>query len=115
MRWVRENTRHGFPYWQEKAGMLVCPLYGVMDLTDMVRRYGEDCVCLAAVRDGESAEHACGLFRYNLVDEIVLYLLPLSYGKGMPLTADFHAHRWRLRSCRSFPNGICRLIYGRKP
>ena len=39
--------------------------------------------------DGGSAEYADGLFRYNLVDETVLFLLPLSYGGGIPLTGEF--------------------------
>lgn len=113
MQWVRKDTRYGFPYWQEEATVLICPLYGVMDLMGAARRYDEECIYLATVHDEESAEYACGLFRYNLVDEIVLYLLPLSYGKGMPLTADFHFSRWRLRSCKPFHNGVCRLVYAR--
>lgn len=115
MQWVRKNTRYGYPYWQEEVACQISPLYGVMDLMDMVRRNNDDCIYLATVHNEKSAKYTCGLFRYNLVDEIVLYLLPLSYGKGIPLTADFHFHHWRLRSCKSFSNGICRLIYGRKP
>lgn len=113
MQWVRENTRHGFPYWQEEATILICPLYEVMDLMDVAHRYDEDCIYLATVQDEKSAEYGCGLFRYNLVDEIVLYLLPFSYGKGMSLTADFHFSHWKLCACKSYSNGICRLIYAR--
>ena len=111
MQWVRENTRYGYPYWQEKAIWHLSSLYWMMDLADMARRYDEDCICLATVHDEKSAEYASGLFRYNFVDEIVLYLLPLSYGKGMPLTADFRSRRWQLRSCKPFSNGVCRLVY----
>lgn len=113
MQWVRENTRYGFPYWQEKATILISPPYGVMDLMDMIPKYDEDCTCLATAHNGESAEYACGLFRYNLVDEIVLYLLPFSYGKGMSLTADLRSRRWQLHSCKAFSNGICRLVYAK--
>lgn len=112
---VRENTRDGYTCWQEEAACQISPLYGVMDLIDMARRNNEECIYLATVHDEKCAEYACGLFRYNLVDEIVLYLLPLSYGKGISLTADFHLHRWRLRSSKPFSNSICCLIYGKKP
>lgn len=83
------------------------------DLMDVAHRYDEDCIYLATVQDEKSAEYGCGLFRYNLVDEIVLYLLPFSYGKGMSLTADFHFSHWKLCACKSYSNGICRLIYAR--
>ena len=54
-----------------------------------------------------------GLFRYNLVDETVLFLLPLSYGGGIPLTGEFRSARWKLLGCKTFSNGICRLMYKR--
>lgn len=113
MQWVRENTRYGFPYWQEKATILISPLYGVMDLMNVAPKYDGDCIYLATVHNGESADYVCGLFRYNIVHEIVLYLLPLSYGKGTSLTEDFCSHRWRLRSCKAFSNGVCRLVYAK--
>ena len=68
---------------------------------------------LAGVGDGGSAEYADGLFRYNLVDETVLYPLPLSYGGGIPLTEEFQPARWKLPGRKTFSNGICRLIYER--
>lgn len=111
MQWVRENIRHGYPYWQEEATFHICPLYGVMDLTDVARKYDKDCIYLATVYDEQSAEYACGLFRNNLVDEVVLYLLPLSYKKGILLLQGFPARRWKLHSCKAFSNGICRLVY----
>ena len=84
MRWVRENRRYGFPHWSQDE-----------------------------VQDGGSAEYADGLFPYNLVDEAVLYLLPLSYGGGIPLTGEFRSARWKLLDCKTFSNGICRMIYER--
>lgn len=62
MQWVRENTRHGFPYWQEEATILICPLYGVMDLMDVAHRYDEDCIYLATVTNGRTT-NCCG-FRW---------------------------------------------------
>ena len=49
-----------------------------MDLLNVKEKHDKDCIYLAGVGDGGSAEYADGLFRYNLVDETVLFLLPLS-------------------------------------
>lgn len=113
MRWVREDKRYGFPHWLGQATFHTYPHYGLMDLLDVKTRYDKDCIYLAEIRDEKSAEHAGGLFRYNLVDETVLYLLPLSYGGGIPLTGEFRPARWKLLGCKTFSNGICRLVYER--
>ena len=113
MRWVRENKRHGFPRWQRQATFHIYPHYGLMDLLNVKEKHDKDCIYLAGVGDGGSAEYADGLFRYNLVDEAVLYLLPLSYGGGIPLTGEFRSVRWKLLGCKTFSNGICRLMYKR--
>ncbi|MBT1308337.1 hypothetical protein JQN09_13590 [Phocaeicola dorei] len=114
MRWVEGNTRHGFPLWQAKASFSIYPHYGLIDLLDVADKHDGECIYLAEIRDKDSAEYAGGLLRYNLVDEIVLYLLPLSYGKGVSLAEGFQPGRWKLHACKSFSNGICRLVYRRK-
>lgn len=111
MLWINKDTRYGFPHWQKEATFHICPLYGVIDLIDVAHKYDKNCIYQAIVHDEKSAEYVCGLFRYNLVNEIILYLLPLSYGKGFSLMADFHFHQWQFCSCKTFSNGICRLIY----
>lgn len=113
MRWVRENKRYGFPRWQRQATFHIYPHYGLMDLLNVKEKHDKDCIYLAGVGDGGSAEYADGLFRYNLVDETELFLLPLSYGGGIPLTGEFRSARWKLLGCKTFSNGICRLMYKR--
>ena len=102
MRWVRENKRYGFPRWQRQATFHIYPHYGLMDLLNVKEKHDKDCIYLAGVGDGGSAEYADGLFRYNLVDETVLFLLPLSYGGGIPLTGEFRSARWKLLGCKTF-------------
>ena len=114
MRWVEENPRHGFPFWQARASFDIYPHYGLIDLLDVANKHDKECIYLAEIRDKDSVEYANGLLRYNLVDEIVLYLLPLSYGKGISLAEGFQPGRWKLHACKSFSNGICRLKYRRK-
>lgn len=110
MQWVKENRQYGFPYWQEKAMMLLFPHY---PLSRLFNRKKEDTVFLAQVIDTEMVELMRGLLIYNLVDEIVLYLLPLSYGKGYQFPQSFQPGKWQLYKVRSFRNGICRLAYHR--
>ena len=77
MLWVSENKRYGFPRLQRQATFHIYPHYGLMDLLNVQEKHDKDCIYLAGVGDGGSAEYADGLFRYNLVDETVLFLLPL--------------------------------------
>lgn len=53
----------------------IYPHYGLMDLLNVKEKHDKDCIYLAGVGDGGSAEYADGLFRYNLVDETVLFCL----------------------------------------
>ena len=112
MSWVKENGRHGMPYWQEKAEISIYPYYGMIDLMNIADSNTSH-VYLAEVSDMESAEYARGLFLYNLVDEVVIYLLPLSYSKGVSAIKGFQACRWKLHSFKRFFNGVCRLVYRR--
>ncbi|MCD8270588.1 MAG: dihydrofolate reductase family protein [Parabacteroides sp.] len=110
MRWVKENSRHGFPLWREKNTFSAYPHYGLMDLINVATKHDNNCIYLVEIQNKNSAKYAEGLFRYNLVDEIVLYLLPLSYGKGIPFT-DFQSAQWKLHTCKTFSNDICRIVY----
>ena len=102
-----------FPTLAATGHIHIYPHYGLMDLLNVKEKHDKDCIYLAGVGDGGSAEYADGLFRYNLVDETVLFLLPLSYGGGIPLTGEFRSARWKLLGCKTFSNGICRLMYKR--
>lgn len=110
MKWVKTDQRYGFPYWLEKATM---PLFPHYPLSRLFNKEKEDAVLLAEVIDKETSELLRGLFFYNLVDEIVLYLLPLSYREGSPLSGNFQPCQWTLRKVKSFPNGICRMVFHR--
>ncbi len=55
-----------------------------------------------------------GRFRedlYHLIDEIVIYILPLTYGKGIACLQQLPANRWELYRSKTFKNGITRIIY----
>lgn len=110
LQWVKENSRYGVPHWQEKTTLDIYPHYGIIDLINMVER-NRDFVCSVEVSDDKRAEYANGLFRYNLVNEMVIYLLPRTYGQGTAFTWEFHPCEWVLHALKAFPNGVCRLVY----
>ena len=66
---------------------------------------------LAEVSDSESLELLRGLSLYNLVDELIVYLLPISSGGGTSIQNILPTLQWRLHEATTFSNGICRLIY----
>lgn len=51
------------------------------------------------------------LLLYGMVDEWVVYLLPLTQGNGTRLTDGFKAARWKVVSTDTYKNGVCRTVY----
>lgn len=112
MSWIK-NDRRGFPLWRERCSSFILP-HSILDL--LCDKDGKDgsFTYLAEVIEPESVELLRGLFLYNLVDEIVVYLLPFSTGQGVSVLDTFRPQHWELYRTASFSNGICRLVY-RKP
>ena len=52
-----------------------------------------------------------GLSRYNLIDEMVVYILPVIAGMGTLVFDDLTPSRWNMYKSTSFSNGITRIIY----
>ena len=66
---------------------------------------------IAEISDKDSIELLRGLSRYNLIDEMVVYILPIIAGKGTPVFDDLTPSRWNIHKTTTFPNGITRIIY----
>ena len=109
MQWVM-NHRKGFAHWRERCDARILP-HSILDL--LCEKDGKDntFTYLVEVSDSESLELLRGLFHYNLVDELVIYLLPISSGRGTSIQNILPALQWRLYKATAFSNGICRLIY----
>lgn len=112
MQWVM-NHRKGFACWRERCDARIFP-HSILDLLAEKDFKNESFTYLTEVSDLESMELLRGLFHYNLVDELVIYLLPFSSGQGTSIQRIFPMRQWQLHKTATFPNGICRLIY-RKP
>lgn len=85
MEWLRTD-RNGFPYWEERATFNMYPHYGMLDLMDAKERRDNNCTFFMKVQDEKSAEYAGGVFLFRLADELVIYLLPISYKSGKNIT-----------------------------
>lgn len=110
--WIK-NDRQGFPIWRECCSAFILP-HSILDLLCDKDSKDGSFTYLAEVIEPESVELLRGLFLYNLVDEIVVYILPLSTGQGISVLDTFRPQHWELYRTASFSNGICRLVY-RKP
>lgn len=108
MRWVM-NHRKGFTHWRERCDARILP-HSILDLLCEKDGKGNTFTYLAEI-DSESLELLRGLFFYNLVDELVIYLLPVSSGRGTSIQNILPTLQWRLHEATTFSNGICRLIY----
>lgn len=112
MQWVI-NHKNGFSRWRERCSAFILP-HSILDLLCEKDRRDNSFTYLAEICDLKSLELLRGLFLYNLVDELIIYLLPLSSGQGTSVSNVFPPQQWQLHKAVSFPNGVCRLIY-RKP
>jgi multidrug efflux pump subunit AcrB len=70
-----------------------------------------NCTFFMKVQDEKSAEYAGGVFLFRLADELVIYLLPISYKSGKNITGKIQFGQWTLRESKTFRNNICRLVY----
>ena len=111
MQWVLNDSK-GFPYWHERSIYRLVPNYPLLDLlAERDSDKNRSDIYIAEISDTQSIEFMRGLSRYNLIDEMVVYTLPLILGKGTPVFDDLTPSRWNVHKATTFPNGITRIIY----
>ena len=85
MQWVLNDSK-GFPYWHERSIYRLVPNYPLLDLlAERDSDKNRSDIYIAEISDTQSIEFMRGLSRYNLIDEMVVYTLPLILGKGTPV------------------------------
>ena len=104
------NHKKGFVQWRERCNARILPHY-ILDLLCEKDTKGDSFIYLAEVSDAETLDLLRGLFHYNLVEELIIYLFPYSAGKGNSIQAIFPVRQWQLHKAVVLPGGICRLIY----
>lgn len=108
--WVQTDKR-GFPYWYERSTFTLSPNYPMLDLISEKDSKDASFIYTAEISGKESLGLLHGLSIYHLIDEIIVYILPLTSGKGIIHLQQLPAGHWQLHKSTVFRNGICRLIY----
>ena len=110
MQWVMNDAK-GFSYWHEHSVYCLVQHYPLLDL--LAERHSDknkSDIYIAEISDTQSIELMRGLSRYNLIDEMVVYILPIVAGKGTPIFDDLTPSRWNVHKTTTFSNGITRII-----
>ncbi|MDC1767421.1 MULTISPECIES: hypothetical protein [Bacteroides] len=110
LQWVRTDQQ-GFPCWHERSTFTLFPGYPMLDLICEKDEKDASFIYTAEIYGKESLGLLHGLTIYHLIDEIVIYILPLTYGKGIAYLQQLPATRWELHRFKTFKNGITRIIY----
>ena len=111
MQWVASDAK-GFPYWHERSIYRLQPHYPLLDL--LAKQHSDknkSDIYIAEISDKDSIELLRGLSLYNLIDEMVIYILPVILGKGTPVFDDLTPSRWSVHKTTTFSNGVTRIIY----
>lgn len=108
--WVQTDKR-GFPYWHERSTFTLSPNYPMLDLISEKDSKDASFIYTAEISGKESLRLLHGLSIYHLIDEIIVYVLPMTSGKGITHLQQIPAGRWQLHKSTVFRNGVCRLIY----
>lgn len=108
--WVQTDKR-GFPYWQERSTFMLSPNYPMLDLISEKDSKEDSFIYTAEISDKHNFKLLHGLSLYHLIDEAVIYILPLTSGKGLAHLQQLPVGCWQLHESTAFRNGVCRLIY----
>lgn len=108
--WVK-NSKQGLPYWHEQKSIPLHPHYPLLDLINKKKEGSNSNVYLAEISTEESLNLLYGLFLYHLVDEMIIYLLPVILKKGKSIHDLIPVSSWKLKQISNYKNGICSLVY----
>lgn len=111
MLWIMNDAK-GFSYWHERSIYRLTPNYPLLDLlAEKHSDNNQSDTYIAEISDTPSIEFLRGLSRYNLIDEMVIYILPMVAGVGTSVFDNLTPSRWNVHKTTTFPNGITRIIY----
>ena len=95
---------------RKKAFYRVTPDYSI----SMLHEWRKDCTNIRYLAEAtpDTADYINGLLRMHAVDEIILYTVPFISGSGRHFfKSALPEQHWTLSSLKSYPNGVCRIIY----
>ena len=83
LQWI-QNSNDGFPCWRDRYTRMLYPGYPLVDLICDKEQSAPSDIYLAEIYDDSSAELLRGLSLYHLIDEMVIFLLPVISPKRFP-------------------------------
>ena len=110
LQWI-QNSNDGFPCWRDRHTRMLYPGYPLVDLICDKEQSAPSDIYLAEIYDDSSAELLRGLSLYHLIDEMVIFLLPVISSETVSVSKHISTDKWELVRTKIFRNGICRLTY----
>lgn len=110
MQWVKTDKK-GFPRWKEECSYPLFPGYPLLDLICSKDQSEEGFTYYAQISCKDSVELLRGLFLYHMVDEVVIYLLPITANKGIHIMKHVSPCQWSLYKTKQYPGGISMMVY----
>ena len=110
LKWIRSD-KEGFAYWHERNTFTLPVGYSMLELICEKDDKDKFFTYTAEVSDRKGLELLHGLSIYHLIDGIVVYILPVTYGEGLSVSRQLPILYWQLHRSTAFNNGICRLFY----
>ena len=112
MQWLKTDGK-GFPYWHEHSTYPVHSDYPVLDLVCDKNSTDKSCIYNVEISDPESIGFLSRLSHFNIIDQLIIHILPEIAGAGDYLFSDCIPTGLILRKSVRLKNGICRNIYCR--
>lgn len=112
MQWAKTDKK-GFPRWKEECSYPLFPDYPLLDLICSKEQSDENFTYFIEIIGKDSVELLRRLFLYHMVDEAVIYLLPITVNKGIHIMKHVSPYQWLLYKAKQYPGGI-RMMISRK-
>lgn len=108
--WKNPN-KYGITKIRDRATQTLGPEISFVSLVQWKKEYDETYLIEAAP---DTVSVIGSLFRYWLVDEIILFVVPCIQGDGIRLFTEIPGpSSWEMTGNKCFRTGICRLAYRR--
>ena len=95
LQWI-QNSDDGFPHWRGRSTRMLYPGYPLVDLICDKEQSAPSDIYLAEIYDDSGAELLRGLSLYRLIDEMVIFLLPVISSETVPVSKHISTDKWEL-------------------
>ena len=109
--WALRPESYGIDKVFDSADYELTPAYPLSRIAEDKGRY-----TFLIEASNQNADYIGGLLRLQLVDEIILYVIPFIAGTGRHLFgANLPTSHWDLTEKKEYNGGVLRMVYQKKP